>query len=139
MIGAAGSNAKASRRTRALVRVAWPTVAAVRLGLWAMPGPMLRVVARANAGTHDVDAQPIADAVRRASRFVPRASCLVQAVSTQLLLTLRGSPGTIVLGARRTDGGLAAHAWVEHGGRIVIGEGPPPCYEVLGPLRAPTT
>lgn len=127
------------------MRVAAPMVVAVRLGLWVLPGPLLRGVvrhsssgARASSTVHDrthVDAQRIADAVRRAAAGVPRASCLVQAVSTQALLALAGSPGRIVLGVARTRRGLAAHAWVEHGGKIVIGEGAPPDYTVLGALH----
>jgi hypothetical protein len=122
--------------------VAVPTVAAVRLGLWVLPGPLVRtVVDRAAAraprpGGTPLDPGPIADAVRRASRWVPRASCLVQALSAQALLALAGSPGTIVLGVARSGDALAAHAWVEHSGRVVIGEGPPPGHTVLGGLRS---
>ena len=128
-----------------LAKAAGPTVAAVRVGLWVLPGPLVRaVVARATGERGETgregserpfDAAPIADAVRRASRWVPRATCLVQALSTQALLTLAGSPGTIVLGVSRAGDGISAHAWVEHAGRVVIGEGPPPGHTVLGGLR----
>jgi hypothetical protein len=63
-------------------------------------------------------------AVRAASRFVPGASnCLVRALATQALLGKYGYGSELQIGVRKAgDGGLAAHAWLESGGAIVIGE-----------------
>ena len=60
--------------------------------------------------------------VRSASRFVPAATCLPQALVTQLLLKRRGHPATLRIGvAMNAQQQLVAHAWVESEGRIVIG------------------
>ncbi len=63
-------------------------------------------------------------AVRAASRFVPGASnCLVRALATQSLLGRFGYRSDLRIGVRKAaDGGLAAHAWLESGGAVVIGE-----------------
>jgi len=66
----------------------------------------------------------IAWAVRAASGFIPGASnCLVRALATQTLLGRFGYRSDLRIGVRKApDGGLAAHAWLESGGTVVIGE-----------------
>jgi len=63
-------------------------------------------------------------AVRAASRFVPGASnCLVRALATQALLGKYGYRSELRIGVRKAaDAGLAAHAWLESDGAVVIGE-----------------
>jgi hypothetical protein len=63
-------------------------------------------------------------AIRAASRFVPGATnCLVRALATQSLLGRFGYPCELRIGVRKAeDGGIAAHAWLESAGSIVIGE-----------------
>jgi hypothetical protein len=63
-------------------------------------------------------------AVRAASRIIPGASnCLVRALATQTLLGRFGYRSELLIGARKADdGSLAAHAWLESAGAIVIGE-----------------
>lgn len=61
-------------------------------------------------------------AITRAARFVPGASCLTQALSLQVLLARRGLGSRLCIGVRK--GGqksFEAHAWVERGGRVLIG------------------
>lgn len=73
----------------------------------------------AAAGRHVAD---VARAVRRARRGVPAASCLTQALAMRAMLGRRGVASTVLFGvAKRDDGTLEAHAWVEHAGRVVIG------------------
>lgn len=61
----------------------------------------------------------LANAVNRTLRVLPTDSrCLVQALTLSRLLSARGIPSTIVIGAHsRPD--FAAHAWVEHLGMPV--------------------
>ena len=67
-------------------------------------------------------AQRIAWAVRVASRFVPAATCLPQALTAQHLLARHGYPAELQIGAaKRPDGTLEAHAWLISGGEVVIG------------------
>jgi hypothetical protein len=111
---------------RRLVRRALFLIAAIRLGLWMLP---LRVLRRtlAQAGrrkpAHEerasLPAGDLALAVRRAARFVPRASCLAQALAVQYLLARQGMPSEVHLGISKRDGDLAAHAWVEWDGQVI--------------------
>ncbi len=62
-------------------------------------------------------------AVRVGSRFIPGATCLPQTLAVQALLRRRGYsvPTRIRIGvAKRDQGELAAHAWVENHEQIVI-------------------
>lgn len=64
----------------------------------------------------------IVAAVRSVARGVPRATCLTQALSVQLLLALRGYTSEVRIGvARRPDGRFDAHAWVVSADEIIIG------------------
>lgn len=62
-------------------------------------------------------------AVSAAARHVPGAGgCLVQALAAERLLRVHGLSACLRIGVA-SDGGkkLRAHAWVESGGRVVIG------------------
>lgn len=62
-------------------------------------------------------------AVKAAGRYVPNATCLTQALALETIFALRGIEARIHFGAAKSaDGRLRAHAWVESGGRIVLGE-----------------
>jgi hypothetical protein len=114
---------------RRLLLQAVPLVAAVRVALWIVPFPMWRRwFARACRSFTPVGSrrlhrmEHVAWAVQQASRVVPRSSCLTQALATQVLLARAGYPSRLRIGvARGTRGDLEAHAWVESGGRQVIG------------------
>lgn len=90
-----------------------------------------------------------AHAVSRAARLVPRASCLTQAMTLQLVLARRGQTCSVLIGVDRATplapagvasaggveppslpvtepaapdaGRFEAHAWVEWRGRVVLG------------------
>ena len=61
----------------------------------------------------------VAAQVRNASA---RCTCLVRALAAQWMLWLRGIPSTLWLGARIHDDALDAHAWLQCGERVVLGE-----------------
>ncbi len=54
----------------------------------------------------------VAGAVMSASRYVPRATCLVRALTVQALLEAQGWPAWLRIGVAGAPG-WAAHAWVE--------------------------
>lgn len=61
-------------------------------------------------------------AVVAASRFVPGATCLVQAIVGERLLMRSGFPAQVKIGVTRDDNGaLAAHAWLVLDGQVLIG------------------
>jgi hypothetical protein len=70
-------------------------------------------------------AREVAQAVRRASRYVPwQAKCLVQAMAGKQMLQRRGFASTLYLGlAKKADQGLQAHAWLRCGSGIILGGG----------------
>lgn len=105
------------------VLCALPVVLGIRILLWILPYAWWRrLFARALAGApgrgvpvHDgARIARIGAAVSRASRIVPAASCLTQALAAQLLLARAGQAARLRLGvARASTGALHAHAWLE--------------------------
>jgi hypothetical protein len=118
---------------RTLLLQAMVLVGLIRLGLWLLPFQMLqRSLARlqpVETGTVQlVDRelqQRTAWAVTRVSRLVPQATCLTQALATQVLLARRQQPAVLRIGVARDErGNFIAHAWVESAEHIVIGNLP---------------
>jgi hypothetical protein len=101
----------------------------VRLGLWLLPFRTLRrILARlrpAHAAAHEghqASIRHIVWAVTVASRYVPAATCLTQALTTQVLLRRYGYAADLRIGVARSEAGeFQAHAWVECQGEVVIG------------------
>ena len=61
-------------------------------------------------------------ALTRASRWIPGATCLTQALAGQWLLDRMGFGSVVVIGVRPEDGQrLAAHAWLKSGDRFIVG------------------
>ena len=114
-----------------------------RAALWIMPWhrvsglrPELRT---SRAGRFSVGRMEWA--VRNASRLVPGATCLTQALALHRLLACASYASSIHIGVAKKPGcGFEAHAWVEHGGvallnsateiarysRLLTVEAPPP-------------
>lgn len=66
----------------------------------------------------DRQAERLAVLVRAAARRGPhRPKCLAESLVLWSLLRRRGIESDIHIGVRKKEGGFAAHAWVEHGGR----------------------
>jgi hypothetical protein len=65
----------------------------------------------------------VAWTIAAASSFVPRGSnCLLRAVAAGIMLRQYGFDSALVIGvAKSPEGSLAAHAWLESAGQIVIG------------------
>lgn len=66
---------------------------------------------------------------------VPGASCLTQALAATLLLVRHGHAATLRVGvAKNDDGTLRAHAWLESGGRAILGEPAPGVFVPFPPV-----
>ncbi|MCX6620322.1 MAG: lasso peptide biosynthesis B2 protein [Acidobacteria bacterium] len=114
---------------------ALPVVAAVRVALWCLPLGWLCSFASRQHRLRETDAHAIVRGVSTASRFVPCASCLVQALSAQILLARAGIPATLRLGARKDAGGaFQAHAWLEWRGENILGDAGESYAVMRGPL-----
>ena len=59
--------------------------------------------------------------VRVASNYVPRATCLTQAITAQILLSRNNHPSNLRIGVIKDDD-FKAHAWLEIDNKIVLGE-----------------
>ncbi len=60
--------------------------------------------------------------VRTAARRLPGCTCLVSALALQRLLSRNGHESELHIGVARQGERFAAHAWVTHDERILIGE-----------------
>jgi hypothetical protein len=69
----------------------------------------------------DFTTEQIALSVQRASRFVPRSTCLVQALATETLLRKQGELVQLKIGVAGGMKEMEAHAWVEKDGIVIIG------------------
>ena len=104
-------------------------VVSIRLGLWMLPFSVLMRRLNRFRGMHGwsdsqgrTTARRVVWAVTVTSRLVPAATCLTQALATQVLLSRLGYPADLKIGvAKDTKGRLEAHAWVESAGTVVIG------------------
>jgi len=96
----------------------------VRIALWTVPFRWIRRVVEA---CHPALLKSTASeaqvrwAVRLASRYVPCATCLTQALTAQMLFGWSGLSSKLHIGVR-LDKKFEAHAWVECSGRTVVGE-----------------
>lgn len=96
----------------------------MRLGLNLFKYDRLRRgIASLNArGRPDVDIlRRVAWGVSKAARYVPRATCLTQALAGQYLLARRGIASRIRFGVDATGAEFRAHAWLISGDSIVLG------------------
>jgi hypothetical protein len=109
---------------RALALTAIALTAAVRIALWTVPFRWIKRVVEACGPAlfprRKATRQQVRWAVRLASRYVPRATCLTQALTAHMLLGWAGLECRTRIGVRR-ERDIEAHAWVECGGRILIG------------------
>lgn len=120
-----------SSSERRLLLAGGVVVACVRMLLWLFPFKRLvwliertalrsaRVApVRLREDTH----VKIAWSVTTAARYVPRATCLTQAMAAHWLFAWFGHPTVLRIGvAKKNDNALRAHAWLESDGRVVVG------------------
>jgi hypothetical protein len=70
-----------------------------------------------------------------AGRYSPAtATCLTEALALSWLLSRRGIATNIRIGVAHRHGDLAAHAWLEQDGRVILGKEDAAAYAPLRPL-----
>ena len=126
---------------RLLIR-AFFLVLVIRLLLWVLPFTSLQKVLKSfhprasPPASDDIPPARIAWAVTVASRYVLRATCLVRALATQVLLGRAGRSSVLHIGVMKGDRApIEAHAWVEAEGRIIIGGSAAVLYTKLASLE----
>lgn len=122
-------------RDRALLIEAFATLVVVRGALRLLTIERLRAWAsRLGQGNKPVDR--IVWAVHTASRYLPGTTCLSSALALQRLLSSQGHGTELHIGVARDHQGFAAHAWVLHEGRVLIGEQGQDRYTILTTWKA---
>lgn len=96
---------------------------AFRLALWVVPFRFLGEAVKSPSRRHG-RFRPISElvqAVDRATRVVPGATCLVRAMAGARLFARHGHDSAIRIGVAKRPSGFGAHAWLEARGAILIG------------------
>ncbi|MBF4475236.1 lasso peptide biosynthesis B2 protein [Methanobacterium formicicum] len=70
--------------------------------------------------------------VMAASKYVPHATCLVQALAGYILFSKYGYTTSIKIGVLNENGEFEAHAWLEHDEKVVLGESEKNFRTILG-------
>jgi hypothetical protein len=102
---------------------------AVRLSLWVVPFRLILkrvrvVIPSTGLAVDSLAVGRVSSRVKQLSAYVPRATCLTQALTTMILLKRAKQPASLILGvAKETENNLIAHAWVESAGSVVVGGG----------------
>lgn len=106
---------------------AWVLLWTCRVGLWLAPFPRVlrgtRFCAERLRSSRPMDAGRAVESIRRALPLTLRASCLTQALAGWIMLTRHGAECRIRIGvASLQQDGFKAHAWLEAGGRVILGD-----------------
>lgn len=120
-----------SSSERRLLLAGGVVVACVRILLWLLPFKRLMWLVERTA-LRSARVAPvrlpedthvnIVRGVATAARYVPRATCLTQAMAAHWLFAWCGHPTVLRFGvAKENDQALRAHAWLESEGRVVVG------------------
>jgi len=116
-------------------------VSLIRIGLWILPFRVVHRAVVARSSRRDGSSHSIGSitwAVTAAARRVPRATCLTQALAGMLLLGANGHPALLRVGvAKKEDGGLRAHAWIDSGGETILGDPHTDALVSLPPIAFP--
>jgi hypothetical protein len=126
MIHAAANAVRLSRRDRrqAIRALGWLTVATAAIRVWpysALRGAIDRIAPRTTVGA-PITPVECEQALRRAVRVLPGASCLARAIAAVCLLRRDGRNSTLILGVRfDSSRRFQAHAWLECDGIVVTG------------------
>ncbi len=116
---------------RILVRVFF-VVGMARAALFVFSTDTARKVAAQAAAGASGSLEQMVWAVKVASRYLPGATCLTQALAAQALLTQSGFPSQVEIGVARDDRRrLQAHAWVVCHGQVVLGGQQPNHYNSI--------
>ncbi|MBW4509603.1 MAG: lasso peptide biosynthesis B2 protein [Scytonematopsis contorta HA4267-MV1] len=114
---------------RRLLLDALVLLGAIRLGLWLLPfRKLLKLLTKATQSkvkSQQFSVSKIVWAVNAASRCMPGVKCLARAFTCQLLMSHNNYSYSLRIGVTKGEkDNLEAHAWIEHRGRVVIGNLP---------------
>lgn len=91
-----------------------------------------RVIKHHSTPEHVITMPRLRIMILAASRYVPRATCLVQALAGYILFSKYGYSTSIKIGVLTENGEFEAHAWLEHDEKVVLGESEKNFTTILG-------
>jgi len=112
---------------RRLLMKTWVLLGVIRLGLELFPFSTFRKLLdrlrpKLDSFKKEFSEEQLVWSVTVVSRYIPKVTCLAQALTAQLLLQQAGHQACLHIGVEEAGkGSLKAHAWVESQGRILIG------------------
>lgn len=124
---------KSPFRVKILLLESFVLAAIIRISLWIVPFKIFKkgfdkIVREEDSKLAQTDwkrVNEIVSAVTHASRLIPEATCLTQALATILLIKLSGHHSELKIGVVKDEKAeFKAHAWVEINKRIIIGRLP---------------
>ena len=113
-----------SKQERSLVFQAVLAMSVVRLSLAWLPLRTIQRLAVSSpwSSSEALSAHRIVWAVRSAARYVPRSTCLVQALAAQALLIRHGYRPRLTIGVTKNEcERFRAHAWITCADEVLIG------------------
>jgi hypothetical protein len=103
-------------------------LAAVRVILWIRPSNSIREpFFKISPNSYDprpsqITPDKIVWAVTIAGQYIPGSACLAKALAAQIMLSRAHYPSNLRIGvSRQNEDQLEAHAWLESGGRVIMG------------------
>ena len=115
-------------REKALTLESLYWVFVVRIMVWMFSFPVVQSKVQKKASSYDTNTKhsvsitKLRIMITQAARFVPRATCLIQALAGHILFSKYGYDTSIKIGVLAENGEFEAHAWLEDGDRVVLGE-----------------
>ena len=121
------------RRDQLLLLQALLLLAVIRVGLKSLSLPRIMQLTQRPLPLRFESMSPsqIGWAVAMASRYVPGAACLTQALAAQVLLNGVGISTALRIGVAKEGDDLAAHAWLESDGTVIFGDSHPEYFTPL--------
>lgn len=120
-----------NKSDRDIFFVAFILLNLVRLGLFLLPFPKLLQLVEtvgnfiSGKSNNEVEISQILHAVHTSSYYaLGKSKCLAKALTVQTLLKASGYSSELKIGVAKEGLTLQAHAWVEQGGRVIIGSLP---------------
>jgi hypothetical protein len=113
------------RRDRRLVLGTLGLLWRVQLSLWLSPALALEAYHRIKMNRASSQRAPVYQllwAIQTASRLVPNATSLTEALAAKVLLARYGYDSRLHVGVVKQADQLQAHAWLSQGGDILLGD-----------------
>ncbi|MBI4814037.1 MAG: lasso peptide biosynthesis B2 protein [Methanobacterium sp.] len=103
----------------------WVTI--IRLMVWIFPFRFVqkrvqKIASYLSSDSSSVSMSRLRVMIVIVSRYVPRATCLVQALAGYILFSKYGYITSIKIGVLNENGEFEAHAWLENDNNVILGE-----------------